>query len=520
MGELTAFQYLRKILSSPVYDVAKHTDLDFLHRFSSDMGNEVWLKREDQQPVKSFKLRGAYNRICQLSDAELKNGVIAASAGNHAQGVAYSAAHKGIRATIVMPETTPEIKIEAVRNFGGDKVDIVLHGDSFDEASTKAYELARENGLTMIPPFDDEDVIAGQATIGKEILEQYSQLDTLFIAVGGGGLAAGIATYVKTIRPDIRIIAVEAEDSACFKAALEAGKPVDLESVGIFADGVAVRRVGDESFRLCQQFVDEVMTVNSDEICAAIKDIFDDTRVIAEPAGALSIAAIRKYVRENNIHGQKLGGILCGANINFHTLRYVSERCELGEQKEAVFAVKIPERKGAFKAFCKVLGDRSITEFNYRFATDRNAHVFVGTKLRNGLQEFEVLTEKLDKNNYKWFDLSNNEIAKLHVRYMVGGRPPTLLNEHLFSFEFPESPGALLRFLDTLGEKWNITLFHYRNHGAAQGMVLAGFDIPNNELGAFHQFLDKLGYHYNEQTNNPAYKFFLSDLNGVFETDS
>lgn len=517
MGKLTAFEYLRKILSSPVYDVAVNSSLDYLHRFSDELGNKVWLKREDQQPVKSFKLRGAYNRICQLKEAQLANGVVAASAGNHAQGVAYSAAQKGINATIVMPDTTPEIKIEAVRNFGGDNVDIVLFGDSFDEANAKAHELANEHGYTMIPPFDDADVIAGQGTIGKEILEQNSQLDTLFIAVGGGGLAAGVASYVKTIRPDIRIVAVEAEDSACLKAAMEAGKPVDLASVGIFADGVAVRRIGEEPFRLCQQFVDEVITVNSDEICAAIKDIFDDTRVIAEPAGALSVAGIRKYVREKGIKDQKLGGILCGANINFHTLRYVSERCELGEQKEAVFAVKIPERKGAFKAFCKVLGDRSITEFNYRYATDRNAHVFVGTKLRNGLPEFEQLTDKLDSKDYKWFDLSNNEIAKLHVRYMVGGRPPALLNEHIFSFEFPESPGALLRFLETLGEQWNITLFHYRNHGAAEGMVLAGFDIPDNELKDFHGFLEKLGYQYTEQTANPAYKFFLSDLNGVFE---
>lgn len=516
-GNLSAFEYLRKILSSPVYDVAINSDLNFLNRLSAELGNEIWLKREDQQAVKSFKLRGAYNRISQLDATQLAKGVIAASAGNHAQGVAYSAAQKGIKATIVMPDTTPEIKIEAVRDFGGDNVEIVLFGDSFDAASDKARELAQGKGLTMIPPFDDADVIAGQGTIGKEILEQNSQLDTLFIAVGGGGLAAGISAYVKTIRPDIRIVAVEAEDSACLKAAMEAGKPVELESVGIFADGVAVRRIGDESFRLCQQFIDEVITVNSDEICAAIKDIFDDTRVIAEPAGALSVAAIRKYVRENNIKGQKLGGVLCGANINFHTLRYVSERCELGEQKEAVFAVKIPEQKGSFKDFCHVLGGRSITEFNYRYATDRNAHVFVGTKLRNGLPEFEMLTDKLNSNGYQWFDLSNNEIAKLHVRYMVGGRPPALLNERIFSFEFPESPGALYSFLETVGDQWNITLFHYRNHGAAKGMVLAGFDIPQNELEAFHGFLEKLGYQYSEQTDNPAYKFFLSDLNGVFE---
>ncbi|UAA38948.1 threonine ammonia-lyase, biosynthetic [Paraneptunicella aestuarii] len=517
MSNVTEFEYLQKILRSPVYDVAVNSDFVKLNRFSESMGNEVWLKREDQQPVKSFKLRGAYNRISQLSQAQLDAGVVAASAGNHAQGVAYSAARKGIKATIVMPETTPDIKVEAVRNFGGDNVKIVLFGSNFDAANAKAYELAKEQGLTMIPPFDNDDVIAGQGTIGKEILEKNPDLDILFIAVGGGGLAAGIATYVKAIRPDIKVVAVEAEDSACLKAALEAGQPVDLPSVGIFADGVAVKRIGEEPFRLCQQYVDEVITVNSDEICAAIKDIFDDTRVIAEPAGALSIAAIRKYVRENDIKGKKLAGILCGANINFHTLRYVSERCELGEQKEAVFAVKIPEQKGSFKKFCKILGGRSITEFNYRFASDRNAHVFVGIKLREGLSEFKQLTDALEANGYQWFDLSNNEIAKLHVRYMVGGRPPTLLNEHIYSFEFPESPGALLRFLETLGDRWNITLFHYRNHGAAQGLVLAGFDIPDLDQQEFNQYLEKLsGYLYQEQTDNPAYKFFLSDLNGVF----
>lgn len=517
MSNVTEFEYLQKILRSPVYDVAVNSDFVKLNRFSESMGNEVWLKREDQQPVKSFKLRGAYNRISQLSQAQLDAGVVAASAGNHAQGVAYSAARKGIQATIVMPETTPDIKVEAVRNFGGDNVKIVLFGSNFDAANAKAYELAKEQRLTMIPPFDNDDVIAGQGTIGKEILEKNPDLDILFIAVGGGGLAAGIATYVKAIRPDIKVVAVEAEDSACLKAALEAGQPVDLPSVGIFADGVAVKRIGEEPFRLCQKYVDEVITVNSDEICAAIKDIFDDTRVIAEPAGALSIAAIRKYVRENDIKGKKLAGILCGANINFHTLRYVSERCELGEQKEAVFAVKIPEQKGSFKKFCKILGGRSITEFNYRFASDRNAHVFVGIKLREGLSEFKQLTDALEANGYQWFDLSNNEIAKLHVRYMVGGRPPTLLNEHIYSFEFPESPGALLRFLETLGDRWNITLFHYRNHGAAQGLVLAGFDIPDLDQQEFNQYLEKLsGYLYQEQTDNPAYKFFLSDLNGVF----
>lgn len=514
-AELSDFEYVRKILKAPVYDVAKNTDLSYLQRLSDELDNDIWLKREDQQPVKSFKLRGAYNRISQLSEAQLKKGVVAASAGNHAQGVAYSAKKKEIHATIVMPQTTPEIKVEAVKKFGEGWVSVVLHGDNFNTANAKAYALAQEFGYTMIPPFDDADVIAGQGTIGKEILEKVPDLDILFIAVGGGGLAAGVSTYIKTINENVTIIAVEAVDSACYQAARGKGAPVDLDSVGIFADGVAVKRVGEEPFRLCQKHIDGTITVTSDEICAAIKDIFDDTRTIAEPAGALSVAAIRKYVREAEakgevLKGKKIGGILCGANINFHTLRYVSERCELGEQKEAVFAVNIPEEKGAFKRFCKQLGDRVITEFNYRFSTENDAHIFVGTRLREGLSEFNALTQSLSQEGYEWFDLSNDETAKLHVRYMVGGRPASLPNERLFSFKFPESPGALLRFLETLGEQWNITLFHYRNHGAAEGLVLAGFDIPEQEFDVFQGFLDELGYEYNEKTDNPAYRFFLS----------
>lgn len=509
-------QYLKKILLSPVYDVAVNSDFDHLQRLSVSLDNQIWLKREDQQPVKSFKLRGAYNRLSQLSEQQKAAGVVAASAGNHAQGVAYSARKKNIQATIVMPETTPDIKVEAVKTFGGDNVSVLLHGKSFDEAKARSEQLAQTQGYTLIPPFDDPDVIAGQGTIAKEMLEQNPDLEMVFIAVGGGGLAAGIGVYLKQLKPEIKIIAVESEESACLQAAMQAGKPVELPSVGIFADGVAVKVMGDETFRLCQQVIDEVITVSSDEICAAIKDIFDDTRVIAEPAGAISIAGIRKYVREHQLQNKKLAGILCGANINFHTLRYVSERCELGEQKEAVFAVKIPERKGAFKQFCQLLGGRAITEFNYRYASDKEAHIFVGIKLRNGRIEFEQLTRELEQQGYQWFDLSENEMAKLHVRYMVGGRPPALLNEHIFSFEFPEYPGALMSFLNTLGENWNITLFHYRNHGAAEGLVLVGFDLPDTERAAFDQHVSELGYHFVEQTDNPAYKFFLSDLNGVF----
>lgn len=512
---MTDHDYLKKILLSPVYDVAVKSDLVKLDRFSEATQNEVWLKREDQQPVKSFKLRGAYNKIAQLSEAQQAAGVVAASAGNHAQGVAYSAKMRGIKATIVMPETTPDIKVEAVRTFGGDWVTVVLHGTSFDQASDKAKALAAEHGYTMIAPFDDPDVIAGQGTIAKEILEQNPDLDVLFVAVGGGGLMAGISVYLKQLKPELKIVAVEAQESACLHAALEAGKPVALPSVGIFADGVAVKIMGTETFEVVKNHIDEVMTVSNDEICAAIKDIFDDTRVIAEPAGAISVAAIRKYVNEHGLKGKKLGGVLCGANTNFHTLRYVSERCELGEQKEAVFAVKIPEHKGAFKQFCEILGGRVITEFNYRYASDKEAHIFVGVKLRNGLAEYQQLTDALSEHGYHWFDLSDNEMAKLHVRYMVGGRPPTLLNERIFSFEFPEQPGALMKFLETLGEAWNITLFHYRNHGAADGLVLAGFAVDDAQSQGFEAHLTKLNYHYSEESANPAYQFFLSDVEGM-----
>ncbi len=503
-------EYLKKILLAPVYDVAVNSDLVLMSRLSAELGNEVYLKREDQQPVKSFKLRGAYNRICSLTAEQASKGVIGASAGNHAQGMAYAAHMKGINATIVMPETTPDIKIEAVRRFGGNNVDIVLHGTSFDQASGHAKALCEQHGYTFVPPFDDPDVIAGQGTIAREILEQNPNIDTLFIAVGGGGLAAGISVYLKQLKPDIKIIAVESEESACFKAAREANEIVTLPTVGIFADGVAVKTMGTETFRLCNRLVDDVITVTNDEICGAIKDIFDDTRVIAEPAGAMSVAAIRKYAKQHSLKGKTLGGILCGANINFHTLRYVSERCELGEQKEAVFAVKIPERKGAFKQFCECVGGKAITEFNYRYANENEAHIFVGVKLKGGQAEFAELSDKLTGLGYDCFNLSDNELAKLHVRHMVGGRPPTILNEVVFSFEFPEHPGALLNFLNTLGERWNITLFHYRNHGAAEGLVLAGFDIPPDSRDAFDEHVAALKYQCLDVSDNPAYRFFLS----------
>ncbi|MEP2650615.1 MAG: threonine ammonia-lyase, biosynthetic [Paraglaciecola sp.] len=511
----SANEYLQKIIQAQVYDVAVKSELQKLDKLSETLGNDIWLKREDQQPVKSFKLRGAFNKLSQLTGEQLAKGVVASSAGNHAQGVAYSARKKQIKATIVMPATAPDIKVEAVRNFGGEYVEIVLHGSSFDEAKAEALRLSKEHGYTMVAPFDDEDVIVGQGTIARELLEQNPDLDTLFIAVGGGGLVAGISVFIKQLKPDVKIIAIESDESACLQAAMAAGKPVPLDHVGIFADGVAVKIIGEEPFRLCQDYVDEVITVNTDEICSAIKDIFDDTRVIAEPAGALSVAGMHKYLKANPQQGKKFAGILCGANINFHTLRYVSERCELGEQKEAVIAVKIPEKTGAFRNFCSLLGGRAITEFNYRYATDKEAHVFVGIRLRDGQTELKQLTDALTVNGYQSFDLSDNEMAKLHVRYMVGGRPPTAINEKLFSFEFPEHPGALMKFLDTLGERWDITLFHYRNHGAAEGLVLAGFDIADADRLSFDQHLAELGYVYQEQTNNPAYQFFLSDLTGA-----
>ncbi|MCG8479084.1 MAG: threonine ammonia-lyase, biosynthetic, partial [Spirochaetales bacterium] len=396
-----------------------------------------------------------------------------------------------------------------VKRFGDSCADIVLCGTSFDQANAHAWVLSEKRSLTLIPPFDDPDVIAGQGTIAREILEQNPHLNALFIAVGGGGLAAGIAVYIKQLKPEITLIAVEAEESACLYAALEAGRPVTLPSVGIFADGVAVRTVGTETFRLCRQYIDEVITVSNDEICAAIKDVFDDTRVIAEPAGAMSVAAIRKYVFERNVSGAAIGAILCGANINFHTLRYVSERCELGEQKEAIFGVPLPERRGEFKRFCESLGGRVISEFNYRHNNDERATIFVGVKLKGGRAEYEELLSSLASEGYRPVDLSDNELSKLHIRYMVGGRSPASHRERVFTFEFPEYPGALMKFLNTLGEAYSISLFHYRNHGAASGLVMAGFELDDDQYEDFITHVERLGYDYQEVTDDAAYRFFL-----------
>ncbi|ENM3835928.1 threonine ammonia-lyase, biosynthetic [Vibrio cholerae] len=503
----TGAEYLRQILRSPVYEVANVTPLQTMPRLSARIGNQVQIKREDRQPVHSFKLRGAYNMVSHLSEAQKAAGVIAASAGNHAQGMALSGTKLGIKTTIVMPRTTPDIKVEAVRGFGGE---VLLHGSNFDEAKAEAERLSKEQGYTFVPPFDHPLVIAGQGTIGMEMLQQNGHLDYIFVPVGGGGLAAGVAVLVKQLMPEIQVIAVEPEDSACLKAALDAGKPVVLDQVSMFADGVAVKRIGDETFRLCQQYVDGHVTVSSDEICAAVKDIFEDTRAIAEPSGALALAGLKKFAEQQQLKGKQLGTVLSGANTNFHGLRYVSERCELGEKREGLLAVTIPERKGAFFDFCQIIGNRAVTEFNYRYSDDQLANIFVGVRLVGGPDELKSIIHELRQSGYPVQDLSDDEMAKLHIRYMIGGRPSKPLTERLYSFEFPEYPGALLKFLSMLGTHWNISLFNYRNHGADYGRVLCGFELDTPDLGRFSEHLVELGYRYKDETDNPAYRFFLA----------
>lgn len=509
-------EYLRRILLAPVYEVAEVTPLDQMDKLSQRLGCNIWLKREDMQPVHSFKLRGAFNKLAQLTPEQRAKGVIAASAGNHAQGVALSARELGMKATIVMPRTTPDIKVNAVQQFGGN---VILHGDSFDVAKEEAERLAREHGYAWIPPFDDADVIAGQGTLGMELLQQRRHIDYVFLPVGGGGLAAGVALYLRMINPSIKLIGVEANDSACLQAAWQAGEPVDLDHVGLFADGVAVKRIGDETFRVCRACLDDVITVSSDEICAAIQDIFNDVRAVAEPAGALSLAGLKKYLNQHEINGAEAVAVLSGANLNFHTLRYVSERTELGEGKEAVFAVTIPERPGSFRSFCEVLAGRGITEFNYRFADAEQASIYVGIRLKDAETERGLLMTLLEDNGYPVTDLTDNELAKLHIRYMVGGRPLQPLSERLFSVEFPEHPGALLRFLNNLaegwdrnGDSWNITLFHYRNHGAAYGSALVGLEAAADSNGEIAAVLSGIGYEWTEETDNPVYQHFLSYL--------
>ncbi|MGF1733046.1 threonine ammonia-lyase, biosynthetic [Photobacterium kasasachensis] len=499
--------YLRDILRAPVYEVAQVTPLQTMNRLAARLGNSVQLKREDRQPVHSFKLRGAYTMMAQLTEAQRQAGVIAASAGNHAQGLALSGKQLGVSTTIVMPRTTPDIKVDAVRSFGGK---VVLHGGNFDEAKAHAETLAAQHSYTFIPPFDHPSVIAGQGTIGIELVQQNGHLNYVFVPVGGGGLAAGVSVLLKQLMPEIKVIGVEAEDSACLKAALDAGEPVTLDQVGMFADGVAVKRIGEETFRLCQQYIDDVITVTSDEICSAVKDIFEDTRAIAEPSGALSLAGLKKYAEVHQLQDQQLAAILSGANLNFHGLRYVSERCELGEKREGLLAVTIPERPGAFLDFCHIIGGRAVTEFNYRYNDDALANVFVGVRLLQGQEELDSIIHDLRKGGYPVVDLSDDEMAKVHVRYMIGGRPSKPLKERLYSFEFPEYPGALLKFLNTLGTHWNISLFNYRNHGADYGRVLCGFELEDHDLLSFTSHLRELGYQWKDETDNPAYKFFLA----------
>lgn len=500
-------QYIEKILRAKVYDVAEETPLDFAPALSQRLNNQVYLKREDLQPVFSFKLRGAYNKIMTLTEAQRANGVIAASAGNHAQGVALSAKKLGIKSLIVMPKTTPEIKIKSVKARGGRTV---LHGDSYDDAYEHAKKLAREKGMSFVHPYDDADVIAGQGTIAMELLRQKTgDIDAIFIPVGGGGLIAGIAVYIKFVRPEIKIIGVESEDSDCLNRALKANKRVTLKQVGLFADGVAVKQIGKEPFRLARHYVDEVVTVNTDEICAATRDIFEDTRSIAEPAGALAVAGLKKYAEENQLSEQTFIAIESGANVNFDRLGYVAERSLVGEHREILLAVGIPEAPGNFLKFCKLLGGHSLTEFNYRYFDAKMAQVFVGIS-SSGVEDDRIaLIEKLQNQGFAITDMTANELAKEHIRYMVGGHAPCKLDEVVYSLSFPERPNALLKFLTTLGGRWNISMFHYRNHGAAFGRVLMGIQMSKTDRQAFQQCLDALGFNYQEESKNPAYGFFV-----------
>jgi len=500
--------YIKRILDARVYDVARETPIDEAVLLSRRFNNQVWLKREDLQPVFSFKLRGAYNKMVRLSEEQRRRGVVAASAGNHAQGLAMAAAKMNVKAVIVMPRTTPQIKIDAVRSRGAR---VVLHGDSFEEADVQAQKLVKDKGLVYVHPFDDPDVIAGQGTIGMEIVRQHqTPLDALFVPVGGGGLIAGVAAYVKYVWPETRIVGVEPEDAACLKLALERGRRAKLPEVGLFAEGVAVAQIGKEPFRIIRDTVDEVITATTDEMCAAIKDIFEDTRSIAEPAGALALAGMKKYIERTGVTGQQLLAIVSGANTNFDRLRYISERTEIGEQREAVISVTVPEQPGSFRAFCGALGRRSITEFNYRYADAGSAQVFVGLSVIPGGDDLKALLSSLAKQGYDAEDMTNNEMAKLHIRHMVGGHAPLAAdNERVYRFEFPERPGALLKFLSGLGQRWNISMFHYRDHGAAYGRILVGLQVARGELGELEKTLDQINYRYWDETDNRAYQLYL-----------
>ncbi len=503
--------YLERILQARVYDVAVETPLEPAANLSARLDNRVLLKREDMQPVFSFKLRGAYNRMVCLSGPVLRRGVICASAGNHAQGVAFAAQRLGCKAVIVMPATTPAIKIGAVAKRGAE---VVLHGDTYDDAYAHAATLARRRRLAFVHPYDDPDVIAGQGTIGMEILREHpAPIHAMFVAVGGGGLISGIAAYVKRLRPEIKIVGVEPIDSDAMTRSLAAGRRVRLPQVGLFADGVAVKEPGQETFRLCRELVDDMILVDNDDICAAIKDVFEDTRSILEPAGALAIAGAKAWVERRRIRGKTLVAVACGANMNFDRLRFVAERAELGERREALLAVTIPERPGSFRAFCELIGPRNVTEFNYRFGDPQRACVFVGLAIQDR-GEVGELSRRLRAAGLACVDLSDNEMAKLHIRHMVGGRSPLVRDERLYRFEFPERPGALSNFLSRMSQGWNITMFHYRNHGADFGRVLVGMQVPAGQQRAFARFLAQLNYRHFDESGNPAYGLFLGSLDG------
>jgi len=498
--------YLERILKARVYDVAKETPLEFAPNLSARFNNRILLKREDMQSVFSFKLRGAYNKMAQLPPELLAQGVIAASAGNHAQGVALSASQLGTTAIIVMPVTTPQVKVNAVKMRGGE---VILHGDTYDDAYAYARQLETEKNLTFIHPFDDPDVIAGQGTIAMEILRQYQKpIHAIFVAIGGGGLISGIAAYVKRLRPEIKIIGVEPVDSDAMSRSLQAGHRVRLEQVGLFADGVAVRQVGEETFRLCQQYVDEIILVDTDNTCAAIKDVFEDTRSILEPAGALAIAGAKAYIAREGIEGQTLVAIACGANMNFDRLRFVAERAELGESREAIFAVTIPEQAGSLRKFCELLGSRNLTEFSYRIADRAIAHIFIGVQIVSRADAAKLATT-FAENGFTAIELTDDELTKLHLRHMVGGRSPLAHNELLYRFEFPERPGALMKFVGSMSPNWNISLFHYRNNGADYGRIVVGVQVPPDEMEEWQVFLASLGYRYWNESQNPVYKLFL-----------
>ena len=501
--------YLEKILNARVYDVAIESPLELAPNISARTGNRVLLKREDMQPVFSFKLRGAYNKMAHLTPAQRKRGVIAASAGNHAQGVALAAQKMGCRAVIVMPTTTPQIKIDAVKKHGGAMAEVVLAGESYEEAYVAALALEKKSKLTFVHPYDDPDVIAGQGTIGMEILRQHPEpIDAVFCCVGGGGLISGVAAYIKRLRPQTKIIGVEAIDADAMERSLRAGRRVRLDQVGLFADGAAVKYVGQETFRLCQQYVDEMVLVDTDAICAAIKDVFEDTRSILEPAGALAVAGAKEWAKRHKLRDKTLVAVASGANMNFDRLRFVAERAEVGEQREAVLAVTLPEKPGAYRKFVALIGARNITEFNYRYHDAGAAHVFVGIQVANRAESFKFI-EQLRKNGYATLDLTDDEMAKLHIRHLVGGHAPQVDHELVYRFEFPERPGALMNFLSQMSANWNISLFHYRNHGADYGRVLVGMQVPPSDKAEFGAFLDRLGYDHVEETANPAYRMFL-----------